>query len=300
MTDVITLLLQNGADIECVGPTGRSVFDMASKESVQKALQGHLTKGNSAQPPASVTHPPSRRHRNGWRWFGGMFKANSSGNSGTVAVPSPSSVSAATTPPSDEVKGSGTTADREVPPTQMVTPSERSREAFPVEGSHARYIMPPRPSRAAILAAKNTAEDATGTTATAQSAARRHDPIASTTATVRTVSVPAAGPTYPLVVAQVGTPHTAPQAPPPGQQLQHQELLNMLTVLRQRVTTLEDERPSIGELRRTVTEQGRQLAEQRAQIAELKQHQQRRMAEAAVVREEDMWDEVVGPVKGRI
>jgi hypothetical protein len=74
----------------------------------------------------------------------------------------------------------------------------------------------------------------------------------------------------------------------------------MLTVLRQRVTTLEDERPSIGELRRTVTEQGRQLAEQRAQIAELKQHQQRRMAEAAVVREEDMWDEVVGPVKGRI
>jgi hypothetical protein len=314
-TDVITLLLQNGADIECVGPTGRSVFDMASKESVQKALQSHLSRGNSAQPPASVTHPPSRRHRSGWRWFGGMFKANSSGNSGTIAVPSPSSVSAATTPPSDEVKGGGTTADREVPPTQMVTPSERSREAFPVEGSQARYIMPPRPSRAAILAAKNTAADATAA-ASAQPTARRHDPIASTTATVRTVWVPTAGPTYPLVVAQAEVPqlqgrgaaaigkpgahHSAPQAPPQGQQLQHQKLLNILTALRQRVTTLEDERHSMRELRRTVTEQGKQLAEQRAQIAELKQDLQRRMAEAAVVREEDMWDEVVGPVKGRI
>jgi hypothetical protein len=315
MTDVVTLLLQNGADIECVGPTGRSVFDMVSKESVQKVLQGHLTRGASAQ-PATRTQPQSRRHRSGWKWFGGMFKANSSGNSGTIAVPSPSSVSAAKTLPLDAVKGGGgTRAEREVAPVHVVTPTEQSRGPCAIEGSQARYIMPPRPSRAAILAAKNTAADATAAPST-QTTARHHHPIASTTATVRTVSVPAAGPTYPLVVAQVEVPplqgheaaaigkpaahHSAPHAPPPGQQLQHQELLDMLTALRQRVTTLEDERHSMRELRRTVTEQGKQLTEQRAQIAELKQDLQRRMAEAAIVREEDKWDEVVGPVKGRI
>jgi hypothetical protein len=70
--EVVTYLLLHGADIEVVSPTGRSLFEVTTREDLHKILKGHLTRSAAKAENASKVKKPSL-----WkRWFGGSSSAS--------------------------------------------------------------------------------------------------------------------------------------------------------------------------------------------------------------------------------
>ena len=111
LDSMVSLLLSYGADIEMCAPSGRSVYEIATKESIRRLLSNHRPsklnlkeKGDTVVAPSAPIIIPAgdsdgnsngngnahRGKRSSWKVFGSFFHPNSSATA--AATPEPMSV----------------------------------------------------------------------------------------------------------------------------------------------------------------------------------------------------------------
>lgn len=73
---VVKLLLKSGASIEVCGPTGRSVYDMATTDSMRRILSTHRPGRVDGNNPSSSTSARKQRKKSGWGFFS-LFRKSS-------------------------------------------------------------------------------------------------------------------------------------------------------------------------------------------------------------------------------